>query len=1108
MRSCPPHRLPPLLLPGLLVFLLSFRGIPRADAANDLGLEVPPGFEVSLYADDALAHDIYSLTIDAKGRVVVAGAGYVKILHDDDGDGRADRGTLFSSVPASGAKGMVFDGPDLICTGDKSVMRLFDTDGDDVADGSPEIWTRLGNSEHGANGIVRGPDGCYYLICGNDAGVSTKQISTACSPVEHPRSGAVVRFSSDGRPLDVVAHGFRNPYDLDFNAAGHLFTVDSDGERDHHLPWYAPTRLFDIAPGGEHGWLLMGWMRGWNRPPSFFDSVARLAEMGRGSPTGLVVYRHHAFGPHYQGGVFSACWSLGRVYYLPLAPQDDTYRTEAETFAKSTGNDGFAPCDLAVGPAGDLFVAIGGRHTRGSVFRVRATAASATAPESTSDLQRVLAAEQPLTSWSRARWRPIADRLGVPTFQHAAEDEARPLYQRVRAVEIVVELCGGPDTQWAARVAKSSPAALRARIAWALGRAAHLPDAQQILAGLTSDGDPAVARAAWESLLLADELDAEATEQPDWQAALTSVHRRVRAAAIMVAQRAGRQSYQAFRENASSIEPTSPADWQRILGDLWIQCPDTSTVAKPPLANGDLRACLRCVQTMASTQPGLALEAVRLLQIGLGDLRTREGQAEVYSGYSGNLTEVVDVATRQMLAANLAPLFPTSDAELNRELARLLGMLEADAPGLVPAISRQWLSASSVEDDIHYLIVASRLPAARSAADTSATSSALLRLQPKLAALEQFASRNWPARIGEAFDELCRHDPQLAAAMVADDDFGAPQHTLFAERLPSMLQRVATHKLWSACQATGDEPTSDLVALVGRLEPDEAYPLLVAAWEHPGLRDAVVRELAEHPRAADRQKFVAALASADPLAVQRAADALIELEINCTGTELAAALKSLKQACSDTKRSEPRQTLVRLLNFWTEENSGVDPDDNPQRVWRAWYQLFADYYPGSAQLLSQNASADTAAWQARLMDVDWESGDAVRGRSVFQTRTCHRCHEQSGHLGPDLKGAAARLSRNDLFRAIVEPNLEVAPAYQTTVVVTNSGQVYHGLIVYESPETTLLQTDPDTTLRITNTDQSSVRRGTQSLMPTGLLDPLSDQDLSDLYAYLRSLDAK
>ena len=47
---------------------------------------------------------------DPRGDVVVSGPGYVKILHDDNADGRADRTTLFSSKPASGAHGMVFVG--------------------------------------------------------------------------------------------------------------------------------------------------------------------------------------------------------------------------------------------------------------------------------------------------------------------------------------------------------------------------------------------------------------------------------------------------------------------------------------------------------------------------------------------------------------------------------------------------------------------------------------------------------------------------------------------------------------------------------------------------------------------------------------------------------------------------------------------------------------------------------------------------------------------------------------------------------------------------------------------------------------------------------------
>ena len=156
-----------LAVAGLCVALRPAQGA-------EFPLDVPPGFEVSLYADDALAHDIYSMTVDARGRVVVAGAGYVKILHDDDHDGRADRAQLFSSKPASGAHGMLFLGNDLVCTGDNAVMCLADPDGDGVADGEAAVWTNLRNPEHGANGLVQGPDGWIYLICGNEAGVSEK----------------------------------------------------------------------------------------------------------------------------------------------------------------------------------------------------------------------------------------------------------------------------------------------------------------------------------------------------------------------------------------------------------------------------------------------------------------------------------------------------------------------------------------------------------------------------------------------------------------------------------------------------------------------------------------------------------------------------------------------------------------------------------------------------------------------------------------------------------------------------------------------------------------------------------------------------------------------
>src|SRR5690349_12697605 len=96
-------RLLPLILCCWIAVAAALCAAETSQVPEDLGVRVPEGFQVELYADDSLAHDIYSMTIDAQGRVVVAGAGYVKILHDSDGDGRADRSTLFSDVPKSGA---------------------------------------------------------------------------------------------------------------------------------------------------------------------------------------------------------------------------------------------------------------------------------------------------------------------------------------------------------------------------------------------------------------------------------------------------------------------------------------------------------------------------------------------------------------------------------------------------------------------------------------------------------------------------------------------------------------------------------------------------------------------------------------------------------------------------------------------------------------------------------------------------------------------------------------------------------------------------------------------------------------------------------------------
>ncbi len=363
-RSAPTGSLPPLWLVVLALGVASVNPL-RAD---EHGLRVPEGFQVSEFAGNDLASDIFSMTIDSQGRVVVSGPGYVRILIDADQDGRAESYKQFADGPASGAQGMTFLGRDLICTGDDGILRFRDENGDDRADEAPELFVKIkARSEHDAHAVRRGPDGWWYVIAGNTAEVNENYIALASSPVRHPRNGTVLRFRPDLSAGEVVAHGYRNAYDFDFNAEGDILTFDSDGEREISLPAYQPTRVFHVAPGSHAGWMSDHW----KRPGELFDMPAVVAEFGRASPTGVVCYRHTQFPEPYQGAMFVLDWTFGRIFALPAYRSGSPPGTkEPIEFLSTIGDHGFAPTDVEVGPDGSLFVSVGGRGTRGAIYRI------------------------------------------------------------------------------------------------------------------------------------------------------------------------------------------------------------------------------------------------------------------------------------------------------------------------------------------------------------------------------------------------------------------------------------------------------------------------------------------------------------------------------------------------------------------------------------------------------------------------------------------------------------------------------------------------------------------------------------------------------------------
>jgi putative heme-binding domain-containing protein len=197
-------------------------------------------------------------------------------------------------------------------------------------------------------------------------------------------------------------------------------------------------------------------------------------------------------------------------------------------------------------------------------------------------------------------------------------------------------------------------------------------------------------------------------------------------------------------------------------------------------------------------------------------------------------------------------------------------------------------------------------------------------------------------------------------------------------------------------------------------------------------------------------------------------------------------------------RARHRANIARYLQQKTgQEKLGADK--------QAWTDWFTKTYPALAEKLGGADGVDVAGWNKRLAKVDWSAGDVERGRLIFTKANCAACHSGAQALGPDLHGVASRFSRDDLFTAILQPSKDISPRYRTTLIATTDGKVYQGLIVYEAVDGVILQTGAATTVRLAGNQIASRRFTATSLMPAGLLDKSTDREITDLYAYLKSL---
>jgi putative membrane-bound dehydrogenase-like protein len=130
-------------------------------------------------------------------------------------------------------------------------------------------------------------------------------------------------------------------------------------------------------------------------------------------------------------------------------------------------------------------------------------------------------------------------------------------------------------------------------------------------------------------------------------------------------------------------------------------------------------------------------------------------------------------------------------------------------------------------------------------------------------------------------------------------------------------------------------------------------------------------------------------------------------------------------------------------------------------------------------------------------------GDPQRGKSVFQQRcqSCHRLGSDGFAVGPDLAGARSG-GKEKLLVNILDPNREVPPNYFGYVVDTREGDSYAGLIVNETAGSVMVRQALGIEVVVPRSQIAKMQASRLSLMPEGLEEGLTHQDLADLVDFI------